>query len=84
MASPTDVRMRQPTSRPVTDMIATVMTLFSTSLVVRPTSTAERDMGSDRNRSMMPFWMSSAMPAPVIVAPKMTVCAKMPGIRNSR
>ena len=28
-------------------------------------------MGSDRNRSMMPFLMSSASPAPVIVAPKM-------------
>ena len=33
---------------------------------------------------MMPFWMSSAMPAPVNVAPKTTVWAKMPGIRNSR
>ena len=76
--------MRQPTSSPVTDMIAMTRTLLSTSLVVRPTSTAERDIGSDRNRSMMPFWMSSAMPAPVIVTPKITVCAKMPGIRNSR
>ena len=65
-------------------MITMVMTLLSTSLAVRPTSTAERDIGSDRNRSMMPFCMSSAMPAPVIVAPKMTVCTKMPGIRNSR
>ena len=34
------------------------------SLAVRPASTAERDMGSDRKRSMMPFCMSSAMPAP--------------------
>ena len=54
-----------------------------TSEAVRPTSTAERDMGSDRNRSMMPFCMSSAMPAPVNVAPKTTVWAKMPPTRNS-
>ena len=33
---------------------------------------------------MMPFCMSSAMPAPVNVAPKMTVWAKIPAIRNSR
>ena len=51
---------------------------------VRPTRTAERDIGSDRNRSMMPFFMSSASPAPVKVAPKTTVCAKMPPMRNSR
>ena len=40
-------------------------------------------MGSDRKRSMMPFLMSSASPAPVIVAPKMTVWVKIPAIRNS-
>ncbi len=83
IASPTDERMRQPTSSPVADMITMTSTLFSTSLVVRPTSTAERDIGSDRNRSTMPFWMSSASPAPVTVAPKITVCTKIPGIRNS-
>ena len=33
---------------------------------------------------MMPFLTSSASPAPVIVAPKMTVCAKIPAMRNSR
>ena len=76
--------MRQPTIRPVIDMITTTRQLLSRSLVVRPTSTADRDIGSERKRSMMPFWMSSAMPAPVIVAPKITVWAKIPGIRNSR
>ena len=54
------------------------------SLAVRPTRTADRDIGRDRNRSMMPFCMSSASPAPVKVAPKITVWAKMPAIRNSR
>ena len=29
---------------------------------MRPISMAERDMGSDRNRSTMPFFMSSAIP----------------------
>jgi hypothetical protein len=54
------------------------------SLPVLPISTADRDIGSERKRSMMPFCMSSAMPAPVKVAPKMAVCAKIPAIRNSR
>ena len=54
------------------------------SLPVRPTSTAERDIGSDRNRSMMPLVMSSASPTPVNVEPKITVWAKMPAIRYSR
>ena len=43
-----------------------------------------RDIGSDRKRSMIPFCMSSAMPAPVKVAPKTTVWAKIPAMRNSR
>ena len=33
---------------------------------------------------MMPFCMSSAMPAPVKVAPNITVWAKIPAMRNSR
>ena len=59
-------------------------TLYTTSLMVRPASTAPRDMGKDRKRLMMPFCMSSAMPAPVKVAPNMTDWAKIPAIRNSR
>ena len=65
-------------------MITMTSTLLTTSLPVRPISTAARDIGSDRNRSMMPFCMSSARPAPVVVDTKMTVWAKIPGIRNSR
>jgi hypothetical protein len=72
------VRIRQPTTRPVSDITTITSTLFSTSLVVRPTRTAERDIGSERNRSMTPFWMSSASPTPVSVAPKITVWAKIP------
>ena len=50
--------MSHPTASPVSDITAITMTLLSTSLVVRPTSTADRDMGSERNRSMMPLLMS--------------------------
>ena len=42
-------------------------------------STADGAIGSERNRSMIPFCRSSARPEPVKVAPKTTVCAKMPG-----
>ncbi|CAM4095359.1 hypothetical protein KIPE111705_40190 [Kibdelosporangium persicum] len=83
-ASGKDVCTRQPTSRPVTDMTTRLITLFTTSLVVRPINTADRAIGSERNRSMMPFWMSSASPSPVHVAPKTAVCTKIPAIRNSR
>lgn len=69
---------------PVRDMMTVTITLVTTSEDVRPTSTADWAMGSERNRSMIPFCMSSANPAPVMVAPKMTVWAKIPGTRNSR
>ena len=43
-------------------MITSEMMLYATSDVVRPTRTADWDIGSERNRSMMPFCMSSARP----------------------
>ena len=46
-----------------------------------PASTAERAIGSDRNRSIRPLCRSSARPTPVWIAPNTTVCANMPGIR---
>ena len=49
---------------------------------MRPASTADRAIGSDRNRSMMPVFRSSASPTAVVVAPKIAFCTKMPGIRN--
>ena len=76
--------MRQPTSSPVSDITTSTMTLLTTSERVRPVSTADGAIGSDRKRSMMPFCTSSASPAPVVVAPKITVWAKIPAIRNSR
>ncbi len=76
--------IRQPTSSPVNDMMITVRTLLTTSAVVLPTSTAEEAIGRERNRSMIPLLRSCAMPEPVMVAPKMTVWAKIPAMRNSR
>src|SRR3954451_10544614 len=75
--------IRQPTTRPVTTMTTIEIALSPTSAAVRPTSTADRLIGSERNRSMSPFWMSSAMLAPVMVDPKITVWARMPGSRHS-
>jgi hypothetical protein len=65
-------------------MTVTLSAFSSTSLAVRPMSMDDRDIGSDRNRSMIPFCMSSAIPAPVNVAPNTTVWAKIPAMRNSR
>ena len=75
--------MRHPTSSPVRAMTAIDSALSARSAAVRPTSTAECAIGNDRNRSIRPFCRSSARLAPVIVLPKITVCAKIPGSRNS-
>jgi hypothetical protein len=55
--------------------------LRTTSESVRPTSTADWYIGSDRNRSMMPLVRSSARPTLVNVELNNTVWAKMPGSR---
>ena len=53
-----------------------------TSEKVRPVRTAERDIGSERNRSMIPLLTSSVIPIAVVAAAKTIVWAKIPGIRN--
>ena len=50
---------------------------------VRPVSTAARDMGSERKRSMSPLWTSSESPSAVTNPPKAIDWAMMPGIRKS-
>jgi len=45
---------------------------------------ADRDIGSERNRSIRPLAMSSVIPIAVVAAANARVWAKMPGIRNSR
>ena len=49
---------------------------------VRPTRTAERAMGKERKRSMMPVFRSSARPIAVFVDWNNAFWMKMPGIRN--
>ncbi len=60
---------------------ATTNTSRTRSAIVRPASTAERAIGSERNRSISPLRRSSASPTAVFTAPNATVCTKMPGIR---
>ena len=50
---------------------------------VRPPSTAERDMGSERKRSIRPFWTSSDDPSAVTNPPKAIDWTMIPGIRKS-
>src|SRR5699024_4647590 len=83
-ASPNPVLICQPTSRPHTDITIRARTLITRSEVVRPSTTASRDIGNDRNRSMMPFCRSLAKPTTVNAELNATVCAKIPAIRYSR
>jgi len=43
------------------------------SAVVRPASTAERDIGNEWNRSSIPLLRSAASPTAVSMAPKTTI-----------
>ena len=67
---------------PMSTMVTT--RLFNRSADVRPMSTAARDIGSERNRSMMPRCRSSARPTLVLAEPNATVCVNTPAMRNSR
>ncbi len=62
-------------------MSATTSRLRPRSAKVRPVSTADRAMGRAWKRSSMPLLTSVAKPIAVLVAPKATVCTKMPGMR---
>ncbi len=50
---------------------------------VRPASTAPRDIGSDRKRSIRPFCTSSDRPRAVTNPPNAIDCTMIPGIRKS-
>ena len=49
---------------------------------MRPATTADRAIGSERKRSMMPVLKSSARPIAVFVDPNKAFWTKIPGIRN--
>ena len=75
--------MRHPTRNPTTIIRATTNTFRARSAVVRPVSTAARDIGRARNRSISPLFMSVARPMAVASEPNTTVCTKIPAIRKS-
>ena len=50
---------------------------------MRPLSTAERAIGSERKRSISPLLRSSAIPIAVVIEAKPSVWTKIPGIRYS-
>jgi hypothetical protein len=54
------------------------------SALQRPATTAEGDIGSERNRSMTPRSMSVATTVIVLPIPNAMFIAKIPGIRKSR
>ena len=73
----------QPTTKPLSISTMRMPALYTTSADVRPVSTAERAIGSERKRSMIPLLMSSHIPMAVVAAANTMVWAKMPGIRYS-
>ena len=64
-------------------MTTSCTTLVATSARVRPVSTAEGVIGSDRKRSMSPFFRSSASPSAVTNPPNAIDWTRIPGIRKS-
>jgi hypothetical protein len=66
--------------KPTTTITTSCARPLTMSPVVLPTRTAERAIGSDRKRSMIPFWMSVARPTPVNAELNITVCTKMPAM----
>jgi hypothetical protein len=73
---------RKPSSIPTTTITTTVAVRRTASARMRPPSTAERAMGRDRKRSMMPLATSSLSPVPVSAVENTTVWTMMPGTTN--
>jgi hypothetical protein len=82
-ASATPPRIRQPIASPVTAITTTPSEECRRLATLRPISTDDREIGSERNRSMMPFSTSAVMPDATTNAVKTMVCAWIPGRRNS-
>ncbi|SKY26617.1 Uncharacterised protein [Mycobacteroides abscessus subsp. abscessus] len=83
-ASASEPWTRHPMTSPLITMTASPTRPSSMSEPTRPAMTANRDMGSERSRSMIPSDMSLASPTVVNAALKTTVCVKIPAIRYSR
>jgi len=63
------VSTRKPTRYPMASIRIMMNTLRTRSASVRPASTADRAIGSERNRSMRPLCRSSASPGYVVDVP---------------
>jgi hypothetical protein len=72
---------RKPTSTPTAVISSTWNSVLTVLELTLPASTAERAMGRERKRSIMPLERSSARPMAVPIEPNAAVCTKMPGIR---
>ena len=72
-----------PIKYPIMIISPKIRTLRTRSASVRPSSTAERDIGIERKRSTTPRSRSSARPMAVCVARKATDWTRIPGSRRS-
>ena len=68
---------------PTVNMMTSWMTFVPTSERIRPATTAGPHIGSERKRSIKPFFRSSASPSAVTKPPKTIDCTMIPGIRKS-
>ena len=73
----------KPAMKPTENSTTSETQLSRTSENVRPASTAARDIGSERKRSISPLCTSSDSPRAVTKPPKAIDWAMMPGIRKS-
>ena len=73
----------KPISSPTVNITTSWKLLVTTSPSVRPVSSAERVIGSERNRSISPFFRSSDRPSAVTKPPKTIDWTMIPGIRKS-
>src|SRR6187431_1323453 len=80
-ASPSVPSNRKPITNATPSITKKVNRLRRRSDTVRPMSTAARDIGSERSRSIKPLLMSSARPTAVNDEPNTSDWAKIPGIR---
>ena len=73
----------KPATKPTPSSTASDRQFSSTSDDVRPASTAARDIGSERNRSIRPLCTSSVSPSAVTNPPNAIDWTMIPGIRKS-
>src|SRR5690349_8140319 len=83
ITSTTLLEKLKPISSPTVNITTNWKTLVTMSPSVRPVSSAERVIGSERNLSISPFLRSSASPSAVTKPPKTIDWTMIPGIRKS-